>query len=246
MSIHTSTRPNLTSRLSTAATATCSEKEGGQRIEKEKKMCIVCEKQLALSSFSRHMKDKHGEDQKCNVCGKKFQTINTLENHQKKTHVVKHISYYECEFCDYKSMNKYYISDHVKRQHRGEGTNSFVCSQCYARKQNEHLLKKHMQQHQESNCVVCGKKFNSTKNLKRHGKVHEIQRCQDCGKIFNAKRDLKLHKKEHKNKKTTQEYEVRDPIDNLEDVEFIMENMEELRELDDEALALLKMTLLKC
>ena len=96
-----------------------------------------------------------------------------------------------------------------------------------------------MQQHQESNCVVCGKKFNSTKNLKRHGKVHEIQWCQDCGKIFNAKRDLKLHKKEHKNKKTTQEYEVRDPIDNLEDVEFIMENMEELRELDDEALDLL-------
>ena len=80
---------------------------------------------------------------------------------------------------------------------------------------------------------MCGKKFNSTKNLKRHGKVHEIQRCQDCGKIFNAKRDLKLHKKEHKNKKTTPEY------DNLEDVEFIMENMEELRELDDEALALL-------
>ena len=50
MSIHTSTRPNLTSRLTTAATATCSEKEGGQRIEKEKKMCIICEKQLALSS----------------------------------------------------------------------------------------------------------------------------------------------------------------------------------------------------
>ena len=96
-----------------------------------------------------------------------------------------------------------------------------------------------MQQHQESNCVVCGKKFNSTKNLKRHGKVHEIQRCQDCGKNFNAKRDLKLHKKEHKNKKTTPEYEARDPIDNLEDVEFIMENMEELRELDDEALDLL-------
>ena len=96
-----------------------------------------------------------------------------------------------------------------------------------------------MQQHQESNCVVCGKKFNSTKNLKRHGKVHEIQRCQDCGKNFNAKRDLKIHKREHKKKKTTPEHEVWDNVDNVLNAEFVMGNIEELRELDDEALDLL-------
>ena len=108
------------------------------------------------------------------------------------------------------------------------------------RMNNEHLLKKHMQQHQESNCVVCGKKLNSTKNLKRHGKVNEIQRCQDCGKNFNAKRDLKIHKREHKKKKTTPEHEVWDNVDNVLNAEFVMGNIEELRELDDEALDLLR------
>ena len=37
-----------------------------------------------------------------------------------------------------------------------------------------------MQQHQGSNCVLCGKKFNSSKNLKKHGKVHEIKRIENA------------------------------------------------------------------
>ena len=83
-----------------------------------------------------------------------------------------------------------------------------------------------MQQHQESNCVVCGKKFNSNKNLKRHVKVHKIQICQECGKNFNSKKDLGVHKKDHKKKKASQvnvgaEY----TFDNLEDAEFIMANI---------------------
>ena len=97
-----------------------------------------------------------------------------------------------------------------------------------------------MQQHQESNCVVCGKKFNSNKNLKRHGRVHEIKRCQECGKNFNSKKDLRVHKKDHKKKKASQvnvgeEY----GINHLEDAEFIMDNMDHLPEIDNETLAAL-------
>ena len=150
---------------------------------------------LASSSFNRHMKDKHGKSEECEICKKRFLTLSGLESHQRKAHVVNIISYFECHFCDYKSMNKYYMTDHVRRQHAGEGSNSFVCNKCYTRKQNEHILMKHMQQHQEFNCVVCGKKFNSSKNLKRHGKVHEIKRCQECGKNFNSNKDLTCTKK---------------------------------------------------
>ena len=78
-----------------------------------------------------------------------------------------------------------------------------------------------MQEHKESNCVVCGKKFNSNKNLKRHGQVHTIKICQECGKIFNSKKDLRVHQKEHKKKKANMKEQ--DYIDNIEDAEFIID-----------------------
>ena len=156
VSIHRSTsRPNFTEHLVNRAASP--EKEDGPGMEKEKKKCNMCEKNLASSSFNRHMKDKHGKSEECEICKKRFLTQSGLESHQRKAHVVNIISYFECHFSDYKSMNKYYMTDHVRRQHAGEGSNSFVCNKCYTRKQNEHLLMKHMQQHQESNCVVCGK-----------------------------------------------------------------------------------------
>ena len=231
MVIHTSTssssssssRPNITSRLSTEDEENTNARSdvSNPSIEKEKKKCSICGKQLAPSSVRRHMKDKHGGSSKFTICGKKYQTTTALENHQNKAHEVKIISYFECDFCEYKSMNKYYMTDHLKRQHAGDGSNSFVCSKCFTRKQNEHLLKKHMQEHKESNCVVCGKKFNSTKNLKRHGQVHTIKRCQECGKNFNSKKDLRVHQKEHKKKKANMKEQ--DYIDNIEDAEFIID-----------------------
>ena len=81
------------------------------------------------------------------------------------------------------------------------------------------------------------KKFNSTKNLKRHGQVHTIKRCQECGKNFNAKKDLRVHQKEHKKKKANMKEQGN--IDNIEDAEFIIDNMEQLPEIDDDTLATL-------
>ena len=98
------------------------------RLEKEKKKCNMCEKNLASSSFNRHMKDKHGKSEECEICKKRFLTQSGLESHQRKAHVVNIISYFECHFCDYKSMNKYYMTDHVRRQHAGEGSNSLFAT----------------------------------------------------------------------------------------------------------------------
>ena len=87
-------------------------------------------------------------------------------------------------------MNRYYFNQHVKRQHMGNNSASFVCHKCFVRKPNEYLLKKHMQQHIESICVICNKKFNAKKDLKRHMKTHEVQRCEDCGKSFGSKKQF--------------------------------------------------------
>ena len=101
---------------------------------------------------------------------------------------------------------------------------------------------KFLLQHQKSYCVVCGKKFNSSKNLKRHGKVHEIKRCQECGKNFNSKKDLRMHQKEHRKKRVNLEEEYF--TDNSENAEFVMANMamDNLPDIDNATLALLKIT----
>ena len=228
MSIHRSKpRPSIASQLISASlgddAASPSEKEGEP---KEKKKCDICKKDLAVSSVSRHMKDKHGGLYKCTICGKNYKTTTALESHQEKAHVVKTISNFECDFCNYKTMNKYYLNDHMKRQHAGAGSNSFVCSKCFARKQNQYLLHKHMQQHVESFCSVCEKKFNSKKNLKRHQSVHEIQRCQQCGRNFNSKKDSRLHKIVHKKEKIRRNEEGEPQVGSLEGVEFV--NLEDL------------------
>ena len=69
------------------------------------------------------------------------------------------------------------------------------------------LLKKHMQQHIESICVICQKKFNARKDLKRHTQVHEVQRCEECGKWFSSKKEYRSHRQTHK-KKTNDDEEV--------------------------------------
>ena len=227
ISIHRSPRPaptaHLTSGGSTVNVTNQTEDQMKPQVVK-KKACNICQKILAPSSYSRHVKDKHAGTQECVVCKKSFRTDSALENHQMKAHAPKVISYFECDFCDYKSMNRYYMTDHKRKQHAGNGSNSFVCNICYTRKQNEHLLKKHMQQHVRSPCIICTKVFNSTKNLIRHTKIHEIQRCDECGKNFNAKKDLRVHKKGHKKRKKTERNGLEENIDDIiERAEFILD-----------------------
>ena len=183
--------------------------EGGEVQNHPKKIdCDFCEKKLAPSSLNRHKKDKHNTATLfgCSICHKNFQRKSMLDNHYLEKHVVSTIPILQCESCEYRTHNKYYLSDHVKRQHVGEkSSSSFVCSKCFKRKHNEYLLKKHMQQHIESVCMICQKKFQSNKNLKRHTVVHEIKRCEkdreigvECGKNFQSKKDLKNPQKRHK------------------------------------------------
>ena len=83
-----------------------------------------------------------------------------------------------------------------------------------------------MQQHVESFCSVCEKKFNSKKNLKRHQSVHEIQRCQQCGRNFNSKKDSRLHKIVHKKEKIRRNEEGEPQVGSFEGIEFV--NLEDL------------------
>ena len=58
---------------------------------------------------------------------------------------------------------------------------------CFVRKPNEYLLKKHTQQHIESICVICKKKFNARKDLKRHtGTWYRYMKCKGVKNVGNG------------------------------------------------------------
>ena len=73
----------------------------------------------------KHMKEKHAEKLKCNICNEELKTEKTLENHYAKKHIVNTIAFLECNSCEYTTMNKYYMTDLEKRQHGNGNTKSF-------------------------------------------------------------------------------------------------------------------------
>ena len=182
----------------------CGEKRTNIRYDHNVFLSNFCHITLRSSSF------------KCNICQKKFQKNIKLEEHYTNKHVANIISMHQCSSCEYSTMNKYYLKQHIKRQHVGGGTMNFVCNKCYARKPNEYLLKKHMQQHIESICVICKRKFNAKKDLKRHIKVHEVKRCEECGKWFSGTKEFRLHRQFHKrNKKVADEIDIQSGASSL-------------------------------
>ena len=56
-----------------------------------------------------------------------------------------------------------------------------------------------MQEHKESNCVVCGKKFNSTKNLKKERPESAPERAQkeeskyEGARLYRQYRGCRVH-----------------------------------------------------
>ena len=116
MSIHRSTRPAPTAHLTTGRPVanTTNVTEDQMEPQVEEKACKICQKPLAPSSYSKHVKDKHAGTHKCVVCEKSFKTDGALESNQVKAHAPKVISYLECGYCDNKSMNQCYMTDHKK------------------------------------------------------------------------------------------------------------------------------------
>ena len=154
-----------------------------------------------IKSHSLHCSDFSPEWQPCARTSCSNKILQSCES------CISEISMHTCTSCEYTTMNKYYFKQHIKRQHVGNGSTSFVCNKCFVRKPNEYLLKKHMQQHIESICVICQKKFNARKDMKRHTQVHEVQRCEECGKWFSSKKEFRSHRQTHK-KKTNDDEEV--------------------------------------
>ena len=51
--------------------------------------CQICSAQLKQdNSYRKHMANSHGIGEKCNICNKLYVSIDALEKHKKKVHMV--------------------------------------------------------------------------------------------------------------------------------------------------------------
>ena len=132
------------------------------------------------------------EDQKCDQCGKEFDTRHRLKMHIRKIHNAKLV---KCPTC-FKQFKSNVLRRHIACVH---ATTPAKCDDCGKLFKNKHLLKTHrFTQHGQMNiiCDVCTMRFNLNSQLRRHmlthGDEHPFQ-CEVCGAKFIRRGCLNRH-----------------------------------------------------
>ncbi|XP_075987730.1 uncharacterized protein LOC142984186 isoform X2 [Anticarsia gemmatalis] len=135
--------------------------------------CDICNKGYARKNGLRtHLKTDHGFGNvlSCKWCGKKFDAVSRLRNHQVKHTKEKN---YRCEQCQGKFVSRAALIYHI-RLHTGE--RPFPCDLCNesflsASRRMEHKRRKHFSPTKE--CHICHVKFVTGHQLKKHVQRHK-------------------------------------------------------------------------
>ena len=136
--------------------------------------------QCHMSSFACKGK---GSASVCHLCGKEFQNIAALYNHQMQVHTQE--EEVKCNVCGKAFKNKRLASGHYKRNH----AYSLACEFCGKNFKNNESLKMHINtMHTEDHekpfhCDICGKGFGSQQTLKPHRQIHlrtKLYYCRVC------------------------------------------------------------------
>ncbi|XP_029634692.1 transcriptional repressor CTCF [Octopus sinensis] len=174
--------------------------------------------------LTRHMKS-HSEDRphKCDVCGRGFKTMASLQNHRnthtgtrphkcKQCHaafttsgeLVRHVRYrhtfekpHKCSMCEYASVELSKLKRHM-RSHTGE--RPYQCQHCSYASPDTYKLKRHLRIHtgeKPYECDICHAKFTQSNSLKAHKLIHSgnkpVFQCNLCPTTCGRKTDLKIH-----------------------------------------------------
>uniref|UniRef100_A0A182JY45 Transcription factor grauzone n=1 Tax=Anopheles christyi TaxID=43041 RepID=A0A182JY45_9DIPT len=133
----------------------------------------------------------------CDVCGKVFRNVCSLDLHKLDHEKPRHARQFKCDLCNYSFHKLYHLKQHQKRHERLRCT---VCDKVLAGEQG---LKTHMQKmHGTDNtqiCPTCGKEFRCELAMKRHIRAHmgivtvERVQCDQCSKWFDSKVNLRNH-----------------------------------------------------
>ncbi|XP_029161688.1 zinc finger protein 665-like [Nylanderia fulva] len=140
--------------------------------DKTQLMCPFCPRKFNwYSKFIRHRKSVHycERNYSCNICDKRFESKNSVENHR-RTHTGERP--YVCDICGKAFYVKQILVNHIK-SHTGDLP--FKCKRY--------------------KCNICGKCLSSRGSFSRHKMVHSDERrykC-NCGKSYKYKQSLRVH-----------------------------------------------------
>ena len=148
--------------------------------------CPECKIKLAQDEIDNHSCVFYS----CDVCGKQFSSISTVQAHKKSIHEEKGI--HSCEMCGKTFDRSSLLNTHI-RNHHTEKVSCHICGT----KINPHYLRIHLLTHEDKViCKICNKEV---KQLRHHMMtVHKsdeqkAQQCPDCGKGFIDINRLKKH-----------------------------------------------------
>ncbi|XP_036072527.1 zinc finger protein ZFMSA12A-like isoform X2 [Oryzias melastigma] len=190
--------------------------------------CHLCNRSLSSSRALAWHLMSHSEKRHfaCEVCGKRFKILHTLNIHKKvhmnrersflchiccktfycngslKTHMKTHSSErpFVCQDCGKGFVSKGNLKIH-QRVHTGE--TPYGCSHCGRRFKLQSALKSHVRIHlgiKLFTCPVCGKAIARQEHLKVHMRIHSGERpykCLLCVKAFTQSHCLKTHMMKH-------------------------------------------------
>ncbi|XP_069560555.1 zinc finger and SCAN domain-containing protein 2-like [Brachyistius frenatus] len=166
-----------------------------------KHRCRVCGKSFCYrASFLRHVQEDERDADLCGVCGKRFESEESL-----KLHLQTYVRTNDCEVCGKHFDGLKQLETHA-RTHTGE--KPFVCSVCgKAFAQNGNLMG-HMRVHTGEKpyaCSVCGQSFSFKEYMRAHMRIHTGEKpflCSVCGKGFRQRGTLKTHTMIHTGEST--------------------------------------------
>ncbi|KAI3364933.1 hypothetical protein L3Q82_001113 [Scortum barcoo] len=163
--------------------------------------CKVCDKSFCYrASFLRHVQEDERDADLCGVCGKSFESEESL-----RLHLQTYIRTNDCEVCGKHFDGHKQLEMHM-RTHTGE--KPYICTVCgKAFAQNGNLMG-HMRVHTGERpyvCSVCGQSFSFKEYMMAHMRIHTGEKpflCSVCGKGFRQRGTLKTHMMIHTGEST--------------------------------------------
>ncbi|XP_029383067.1 gastrula zinc finger protein XlCGF57.1-like isoform X2 [Echeneis naucrates] len=163
--------------------------------------CKVCGRPFCYrASFLKHVQEDETDTDLCGVCGKHFETEESL-----RLHLQTYIRTNDCEVCGKHFDGHKQLEMHM-RTHTGE--KPYICSVCgKAFAQNGNLMG-HMRVHTGERpyvCSMCGQSFSFKEYMMAHMRIHTGEKpflCSVCGKGFRQRGTLKTHTMIHTGEST--------------------------------------------